>query len=112
LYAALDVPIDRVRERQATSNTLSSNRHIVPGNHPCRLDEQNSEQTEQKIKQQQRAIMQLHQEVSGIKSDCTCMEQERTSHILKDLTIFQRLKEYAPGVGKWKRISFELFSLK
>jgi hypothetical protein len=67
-----------------------------------RMDAQNG-----KIKEQQREIRELRNGVSGLLSDGADMQRVRESN-----TVFQRLKGYATGPGKWKRIAYELFTLK
>jgi hypothetical protein len=69
-----------------------------------RIDAQNG-----KIKEQQRDTRELRNEVSGLLSDGARMQ--RVSE-LNTGSVFQHLKGYATGPGKWKRIAFELFTLK
>jgi hypothetical protein len=69
-----------------------------------RMDAQNG-----KIKEQQREIRKLCNEVSGLLSDGARMQRVRESNTG---FVFQRLKGYATGLGKWKRIAYELFTLK
>jgi hypothetical protein len=69
-----------------------------------RMDAQNG-----KTKEQQREIRELRNEVSGLLSDGARMQRVRESNTG---SVFQRLKGYATGPGKWKRIAIELFTLK
>jgi hypothetical protein len=69
-----------------------------------RMDAQNG-----KIKEQQRWIRELRNEVYGLLSDGARMQRVRESNTGY---VFQSLKGYATGPGKWKRIAFELFTLK
>jgi hypothetical protein len=62
-----------------------------------------------KIKEQKRDIRELHNEVSGLLWDGARMQCVRESNTG---SVFQRLKGYATGSGKWKRIAFELSTLK
>jgi hypothetical protein len=69
-----------------------------------RMDAQNG-----KIKEHQREIRDLRNEVSGVLSDGAHMQRLRESNTG---SVFQRLKGYAIGPGKWNRIVYELFPLK
>jgi hypothetical protein len=69
-----------------------------------RMDAQNG-----KIKEEQREIRELRNEVSGLLSDGAHVQRVRESNTG---SVFQRLKGNATGPRKWKRIEYKLFTLK
>jgi hypothetical protein len=62
-----------------------------------------------KIKEQQREIREVQNEISGLILDGASMQREKESN---NGSVFQCLKDYATRAGKWKRIAYELFTLK